>query len=212
MNSVTLVGDVHGKYDKYFKICKENEYTIQLGDTGFNNDRLSVLDPCKHKFFTGNHNDHDKDYDLPHSLGRFGYSELNNTKFFFVAGGFSIDKIYRMRAYYSGSAPQTYFFNEELSYSESCECLSLYEKIKPDLVLTHEAPRSITNELFDSDKLRNFGFDPKTFTTSTSELLQQMLEMHTPSTWCFGHHHQSKGIFTNGCYFRCIKELEVVKI
>lgn len=209
MNKITLIGDVHQKYDKYLPICRDNEHTIQLGDMGYYYQHMSYnLDPNNHKFIGGNHESWDVIGDFSHFLGRFGFSELNGIKFFFVSGGFSIDKKYRMKAYYSGSAPQTYFFNEELSQAEGMQCLELYEKIKPDLVLTHEAPRSITREMFNPEKLRDWGFDPETFTTSTQELLEQMLEIHSPRKWRFAHHHQSKTLIKNGCEFRCLKELE----
>lgn len=183
-----------------------------MGDCGYEYDYLNLLDGNKHKLIHGNHDQIDIVGQYPHFLGRFGFSELNEVKFFFVSGGFSIDKKYRMKAYYSGSAPQTYFFNEELSQAEGMQCLELYEKIKPDLVLTHEAPRSITREMFNPEKLRDWGFDPETFTTSTQELLEQMLEIHYPKFWYFGHHHTSKILSRKNCVFQCLSELETKTI
>jgi len=39
MRSITAIGDVHGKYERYHKIVRSTEnypYTIQLGDFGLN--------------------------------------------------------------------------------------------------------------------------------------------------------------------------------
>lgn len=76
MNKITLIGDVHGKYDRYLDICADSEFTIQLGDLGYNNTEvLQALDPGHHQFITGNHDNHSADYDLPHCIGRFGPDE-----------------------------------------------------------------------------------------------------------------------------------------
>ena len=43
MNKITVIGDVHGKYDRYHKIIRQSEYypyTVQLGDFGFKYDTL----------------------------------------------------------------------------------------------------------------------------------------------------------------------------
>ena len=210
-NKITLIGDVHGKYDKYIDICSRNQYTIQLGDMGYYYlPLMNKTNEYKHKFIGGNHEQWDHISTVPHYLGRYGYAQLNGVSFFFVSGGFSLDYVWRMKNYYSGNGPQTYFSNEELSHKEGIECLKLYQEIRPDLVLTHEAPRCIVGEITNTDLLRNFGFDPKTFKTSTSELFDQMLNIHVPKEWFFGHYHTSKTIVKNGCTFRCLNELETV--
>ena len=208
MNKITLIGDVHGKYYNYINICANNEYTIQLGDLGYDNTEvLQGIDPAHHQFIYGNHDNHSVDYDLPHCLGRFGARSLNNIDFFFVSGAFSIDKKYRI-----DKVPQTWFPNEELSYAEGMACLELYEKIKPDLVLTHDFPRSIINKISNPEKLKDWGFDPDTFTTSTSELLEAMFKIHQPRYWWGGHHHCSKTFRHNGTRFQVLNELETLII
>lgn len=206
MSQIAIIGDVHGKHKKYLDIIKNYKYSIQVGDFGYNYECLNNIDYKKHKFIAGNHDQHDDCYNIPHCLGRFGYASLARKKFFFVSGGFSIDQKYRMKAYYSGEWPQTYFFNEELSLQEQNDCYDLYYSIKPDVVISHECPRSIVNSISNPDQLINWGFDPKTFTTQTSELLQGMLECHAPKLWFFGHYHVSKQIEHRGCTFKCIPE------
>lgn len=44
---VTLIGDVHGKFDQYYNIVKNKEYSIQLGDFGFTKDWLFIINSYK---------------------------------------------------------------------------------------------------------------------------------------------------------------------
>lgn len=208
MPKLRIVSDVHGEYWKYLDNIKDCEYSVQIGDTGYSNHLLvHNLNYDKHKFFPGNHNAHDIDYTLPNCLGRFGYKELNGIKFFFVSGGFSLDWQWRKRQYFAGG-PKTWFENEELNRTEQDECLQLYAEIKPDLVLTHEAPRSIVHHFTNRAILKDFGYDPDTFTTETSELLDRMLEVHRPKELYFGHYHQNWSKEIDGTVFRCIKDQE----
>ena len=204
-----IIGDVHGKYKEYVNLLTED--SIQIGDLGFNNYLVENL-PGNHKFFPGNHDNHDNDYNLKNCLGRFGEIKIGSKQGFFVAGGFSIDKNFRKNAHFTGKWPKTYFENEELGFKESMECVELYEKIKPEIVLSHEAPRSIVNEFTSPDILSNYGFDPETFTTHTSELLQHMFEIHQPKLWIFGHYHKSWRKEINKTQFILLNELEVYKI
>lgn len=57
--------------------------------------------------------------------------------------------------------------------------------------MSHEAPRFIVNKFTDGGILRNFGYAPETFTTNTSELLDQMYKIHQPELWIFAHYHKS---------------------
>ena len=49
MNTLRLIGDVHGKYDAYLDLIKEADYSIQLGDLGLDYFFLSQVDYKKHK-------------------------------------------------------------------------------------------------------------------------------------------------------------------
>lgn len=206
-----IIGDVHGKYKEYLAITDKVDASIQIGDLGYQN-HLVEFKHKNHKFITGNHDNHETDYNLKNCLGRFGFTKLKGFKFFFVSGGFSIDKKFRQNAHFTGKWPKTYFENEELSYKECNDCLDLYTKTRPEIVLSHEAPRSIVNRFTNQDILANYGFNPSTFTTSTSELLSQMFEIHQPKLWIFGHYHRSWREIINGTQFILLDELETVEI
>jgi hypothetical protein len=204
---IRIIGDIHGDYNTYLNLCKDAEYSVQVGDLGYNNRVFAELDPSKHKFITGNHDNHDKDYPLANCLGRYGYHSFSkNQRFFFISGGFSIDYKFRTALYYTGQYPKTYFDNEELSYQEMYSCEKLWREIKPMNLISHEAPRSIVKNFSNPEILLNFGFDPNTFTTKTSEFLDHLYSIHKPANHFFGHYHRKWEATINGTNFYLIPE------
>lgn len=211
--NVRIIGDVHGKYDRYIALTEECEYSIQIGDMGFDYKPLNVIDSNKHKFIPGNHDNYDIYHECPHVLTTsdgnrdYGVAELNGFNFFFVRGGFSIDYKYRQTMYFSGRAEKSYWIEEELTNQQMEGCLELYKQTLPKVVLSHECPRSISKQVGNDDLLLNFGFDPKRFTTKTSELLEAMFKIHQPKFWYFGHYHVQRQLYENGTVFICLPEL-----
>jgi hypothetical protein len=56
-NCLAIIGDIHGKKDIHENIMREYEYTLQIGDLGFDYSYLDSYDSSKHMFFPGNHDD-----------------------------------------------------------------------------------------------------------------------------------------------------------
>lgn len=202
---LTIVGDVHGNYHPYIDLVKDTEASIQLGDMGFVYNGLAKLDPGKHKFFGGNHDNYGLYYKSPHALGDFGVEELGGVTFFYVRGAFSIDKKYR-------SAGISWWPEEELTREEFEKARKLYVEVKPDIMITHESPRQVSELIGNPGVLREFGFDPDRFTTNTSEGLQDLFDLYHPKEWYFGHFHKSWTRKVNGTIFHCLNELETVTI
>jgi len=207
---------VHGKLRRYINLTKECEYSVQIGDMGFHYWPLvdENIDPTRHKFFGGNHDDYDileSEFCPSHCLGDFGAVDLGGIRFFFVRGGFSIDRAWRTRAMAYGE-PKCWWAQEELPEYKLDEARELYRKVKPDLVLTHEPPRSICDLLGNPEVLRSFGHDPKTFTTRTSIALERMFAIHQPKQWIFGHFHKSWSQKLLETRFICLDELEYLDI
>jgi hypothetical protein len=212
-----IIGDVHGKYSEYLKIASESEYSLQVGDMGFDYEPLSPLDPSNHVFVGGNHDNYDEYYQTPHAITSsdgskdYGSAVLGGVKFFFVRGGFSIDKQARLRAM-SWGGPPTYWFDEELKESTFEEALKAYKEARPDIVITHECPKMLTSLVGDDDILSRFGFNPATFMTLTSKYLQWMFEAHEPSQWFFGHYHRDWKFVVGKTKFTCLDELGFVDL
>jgi predicted phosphodiesterase len=212
VTKVRIIGDVHGFYDAYIPIAEEADYSIQIGDMGFNYSPLNTLDSKKHKFFGGNHDNYDIYFKSPHVLwgltktNNYGPSDHGGLKFFFVRGAFSIDWKHRQKTYLMGGG-KSYWEGEELYLEDMRGCLREYKKYKPEIVITHECPRSISSKVGNNSLLSNLGYDPKTFSTRTSELLQTMLDAHKPKLWIFGHYHVAFDENINGTNFVCLPEL-----
>lgn len=206
---IRIISDLHGKYDLLFPLLDSDQvdYFIQLGDFGFDLSPLNTISYENFKIIYGNHCAHDIRKNYPHFLPDYGYHTLGNFNFFNVCGAFSIDWKMRQKYYFSGKWPQTWFPEEELSVSQLEKAVELYSSIKPQVVLTHEAPRSIANIIGSPDILKDFGYDPRIFTTRTSEALECMLEIHKPKLWHFAHYHRDFDIIINGTRFICKREL-----
>jgi len=209
MGKLTVIGDVHGKFDAYKQIANGSEYSIQLGDMGFNYSELNTLDSFRHKFFHGNHDNPNEYNKYPHYLGRFGNANLNGVDFFFVSGAFSVDIMYRLHGNMNGQ--KGWWHEEQLTYNEMIECEKLYLETKPDLVITHTAPTKVIRDNFSTFTINRLGFSDN-FQDHTSGLLQRMFEQHQPKLWVFGHFHRRISDNINGTEFVCLEELGFVDL
>jgi hypothetical protein len=97
--SLTVIGDVHQKYGGYVVKTEKAEHSLQLGDMGFDYRYLTqYIDPERHKFFGGNHENYDTLLNDPpkHCIGDYGMYTHGGTPFFYIRGGYSIDLHYRI--------------------------------------------------------------------------------------------------------------------
>lgn len=194
-----IIGDVHGKIDDYKKITEDCDRSIQIGDIGFKQewDRVAKEIPGdKHKIIAGNHDDYDTLINVENYLGDFGGDmETFETSFFFVRGAYSCDK--KFRTMDIDIWPE----KEEISYTKLGTAIRVYEKINAEIVLTHDVPKKAAMELF----------NPSSFYPSrTVEALDQMLELHQPKLWIFGHWHLTSYKKINDTMFICLGELKFI--
>lgn len=211
--TLRIIGDAHGKFTEYCKVAKGAEYSLQLGDMGFNYVSLEQervnngLAEENHKFFGGNHDNY-RLYELvPFALGDWGSYELGGVKFFYIRGAFSIDKKWR-----KAQPVKCWWKEEQLTAEQANRCIHDYIHAKPDLVITHGCPTQVAREIGNPNVLRDFGFDPETFNTDTQKLLQACLDMHQPQHWYFGHFHRDVNLIMKGTKFHCLDELSHVDI
>lgn len=194
--NLTIIGDVHGKVDKYKQIVDQCDWSICVGDFGFETEwnwHVDTFPKCNHYIVGGNH-----DYGpyLPikkrpcPSLGNFHADAY----LFTVRGAKSIDRIHRTEGV-------DWFENEELTYTEGLLAYDAYVDCRPNIVVSHECPQSV--------KWHIFGYPDK---TDTNQLLQAMFEAHQPKLWVFGHYHHSVDVTINGTRFVCLNELETLTI
>ncbi len=198
MQKILVIGDVHGKIDSYYKILQKYkpEYSICVGDFGFKKEHewfIKNIDYTKHKINFGNHDD-TTFLNENYSRGNYTCYHGYENELMCVRGASSIDKQYRIK-------DVSWWSNEELSYKEMNEAIEVYAKNKPKIMITHDCPQSIRENVFSIyDK------------SITSVGLQAMLELHKPNLWIFGHHHKSIDIVVDGVRFKCLNELEIFEL
>ena len=188
-----VIGDVHGKINTYWKLIQNQNSSIQLGDFGFKKQHdwhLENIDSNKHKVLFGNH-DYYPYLQKQHSLGDFNYSD----GIFCVRGAYSIDKHHRVEG-------RDWFVNEELSYMEFQTIIDEYEKVKPDVVISHDCPISIYVGVLGIHDSKSI----------TPKALDMMFETHKPKMWIFGHHHRDLKVNIKGTDFICLDELSYIDI
>lgn len=196
-NSITLLGDIHGKYKRMHEVIREkdkHEYIVALGDVGFCYETLDNVDPKKFVIVGGNHEHYDKIVNIPHYLGDYGYvNNFNGFDFFFFRGAYSIDRQYR-------TIGIDWWEQEQLKIEDFMKARELYRQIKPDVVLTHDCPQSLYSYLLPPEA--------KIYENITSWALEELFNIHQPKFWRFGHFHKSWRKVINGTDFRCLNELE----
>ena len=194
--SITLIGDVHGKYEHYHKIVRQTErhpYTLQIGDFGFKYDTLKNVDSTRHLILPGNHDHYDTCYNHPHFLGDYGYTSLNRIDFFYYRGAYSIDRQYR-------TIGIDWWENEQVNIDQFMKARELYRDIKPEVMITHDCPQDIALQMLEPGQ--------RAYENITSWALQELYNIHQPKLWFFGHWHRAVKIQHGNTQFVCLNELE----
>lgn len=197
---ITLIGDVHGKYEKYHRILsrkEENPYTLQIGDFGFKYETLKNVDSTKHLIIPGNHDNYDVCYNYSHFLGDYGYTSLNRVQFFYYRGAYSIDKQYR-------TIGIDWWENEQVNIENFMKARELYSNIKPDIMISHDCPDFLASMYI--------GPNGRMFENLTTWALGELYKIHQPKLWIHGHWHFSKTTIYENTKFICLAELETYRL
>lgn len=205
MTVTRIIGDIHGKWYDYQTVTETVENSIQVGDfgIGFSGDYWHDCvndfhsENRGHRFIRGNHDSPQKcKNDM---LGYIDDGTVENDVMY-VGGAWSIDRQWRVEG-------QDWWRDEELSYEEFDRTISLYDVVRPSVMITHDCPSSVSYELFIKTGKALSG---KQFETRTAQALQAMFEIHQPKFWFFGHWHRTKQMTVNGTHFHCLGECDFV--
>jgi predicted phosphohydrolase len=185
----TFLGDIHGSYGS---IKATDHPCIQVGDYGLfyenelqkHNRRMKMFP--NFYWIRGNHDSPQLCQKADKYLGDFGYNE--KLDIFFISGAFSIDKSSRIIG-------QNWWPDEELKWDQWNECIELFEKVKPQTVVSHDAPMSIVQLMKSHHAMDK---------SNTQMGLEALLMAHKPKYWIFGHHHMDKKISTSTTDFYCV--------
>lgn len=234
----TIIGDVHGKYGHYFQICENTEYSLQIGDMSYNYDSLKSVDPTKHRFFGGNHDNYSM---VPVDLDKDDPRVLDPSNHYIVK-----DQVYEMNEFpphslgqwgkwkIPGIGPSS---SNELGLSGSIFFVrgawsidKRYRTEGVDWFREEELNYSQSQQALDDYLAEKPDFvvthcvpyeilsllkldysDGKPIPTSTGSLLQTMFNGHRPKIWVFGHYHQNFVKEVRGTLFICLNELSVLQ-
>ena len=203
---IRMVGDVHGMVNNYVELVHQCDYSLQIGDMGFDYTGLKILDYERHKFIGGNHDNYDEYYTCPYALGDYGIHKAGNFECFYIRGAFSIDVKQRLK-HEQIYGVKSWWEQEQLNINIMASALKQYELVKPKIMVTHTCPTKVARLIGNPGALKAFGFDPDTFGTNTQHLLQECFKYHQPDVWVYGHFHQNRTDIVNGTKFICLDEL-----
>jgi len=209
--NIKFLGDIHGDFEVARQACRkypEADWIFQVGDMGFGfphykrHKGVLVPDPeasdptefdPRFRFIRGNHDKPEVCRGHAHYLGDYGVHEP--TGIFFISGGESTDKEHR-------TAYVDWWPDEELSAVDFHKAVALYASVKPEVVISHECPSSLLWLLCSHHAE----------VSSTSDVLEIMLQIHRPKVWVFGHHHKIWRKEIEGTQFICAAINQVVKL
>ena len=189
--SVRIIGDIHGEFATY-NLMRGFGPSIQIGDFGAGFSPYEELPKTSehHRMIRGNHDNPAVIKNLPGYIPD-GHHEGD---WFFVGGAWSIDWAYRTEGV-------SWWPDEELSVGELYDIYDKYVMAKPRVMITHDGPSSVTNEMIISKGLSISG---KQIPTRTGQALDAMFQAHKPEYWFFGHYHVNVEENIMGTYFRCV--------
>jgi hypothetical protein len=193
-----MIGDIHGDLKKYVELASQAQYTVQVGDLGF--DCLGLeeyLDPSRHRVVGGNHDNyttHDNGVTFhrqpPNYLGDYGVLEFPGVpKIFYMRGARSVDRDSRNEG-------QNWWPLEELTYQQHTAAIQAYVDAKPDIVITHECPAFLVNEVT--------RWKVPLRPSNTAHACEAMFSNYEPPVWIFGHFHHDWSFDFRSTHFRCL--------
>lgn len=204
MAQIVLVGDVHGKIPEFQEILDHHKTkrVIQLGDMGCGFLEIPRFNP-NHTFIRGNHDSPSHAQSHVNYQGEYGFINHYNT--FFMGGAYSIDWEMRHK-WMQGGAKPCWWSDEEMSSLDLNKAMNLYLKVKPRIVISHEAPSLAGLTLLQMEQARLY--KAPCADSRTAQIMQQMWDAHKPDLWVFGHYHFSRNFSIDKTRFLCLNELE----
>lgn len=199
-----LCGDIHGEFAALKRILSSTEEdVIVLGDLGIGFPGIgdNPLFRKNMKFIRGNHDKPSACKNHSQYLGDYGY--LPEKRMMYISGAISVDS-------YCRTPGVDWWDDEHLSYSDLQKAIDLYAKVKPDIVISHDCPWEITENICNAVVAANpylikYG-PPKMYSTNIA--FDTMLSVHRPSRWYFGHWHIKYEKEVKGTKYRCLDIFE----
>jgi hypothetical protein len=209
---VRFIGDVHGHFEPYKRIIGACETSVQVGDMGIGfrrsdgyRDGEEYSNPPHYAMVRGNHRFIRGNHDNPGSCRRHSQWIPDGTiegNTMYIGGAVSIDKAFRREGY-------SWWADEECSMDELYVMVDKYVEAKPEIMVTHEAPQEVAEQMVQIKENRKL--QPE-WSSRTRQALQSMWTCHSPKLWIYGHWHMSFIHSIRGTMFICLPELNYVDV
>lgn len=200
MTLTRLIGDIHGHWHEYNHLTSTIEHcSVQLGDFGIGFNGQYWEDRVVHHHSSGQHRfirgNHDNPATCKAAMPGYIPDGTVENDVMYLGGAWSIDWQYRTEGI-------DWWRDEELSYRELDELISVYEAAKPRVMITHDCPSLAAYYMF--IKSGNSIGGKSLHLTRTGEALQTMFELHQPEFHYFGHWHTTRSMKIEGTTFQCL--------
>lgn len=203
---VRLVGDLHGEMLEYRKLLVDSPIpVIQLGDLDLSGYKRWIMpeETCV-SFIDGNH-DHfpqlrpqaEVPYEVVPGL-RYLPRGFVSGRVLFIGGADSTDRDYRTAGF-------DWFPEESISERDMLRVRAIPHG-SIDVVISHCAPASIAPFFIPS--FAGYGYSG----SNSERHLEEVLYLHRPRLWVFGHYHQNREVERDGCRFVCLAEGQYVDL
>jgi Icc-related predicted phosphoesterase len=186
-------------------MVSEVERSIQVGDfgVGFGGDywhnQANELLQGNHRFIRGNHDDPAR----CKSMNNYIADGTVEDDMMFVGGAWSIDYAWRTEGI-------TWWPDEELSIEEFNRVIDIFNVVRPNIMVTHDAPMIAAQTMFINSGLAMF--HKPLIPTRTGQALQAMYEIHQPKLWLYGHWHTTIETKIGDTTFICVGENDYIDI
>ena len=210
MTKTRYIGDVHGLKNELALVLHNVPdavtSVVQVGDMGvgfgqgdyWHESLEDMLKSVNGRFIRGNHDNPSE----CKQMSTWIKDGLVENDIMYIGGAWSIDYQWRTRGY-------DLWDDEELSYDRLTQLASVYETVKPRVMVTHDCPLSVSNELFIKT---GKSFSGQQFKTRTGSALDSMFSIHQPELWIFGHWHCDTDKVIDGTRFICLNEMSYIDV
>lgn len=207
---IRFVGDVHGYKNELALVLNNipNDVTsvVQVGDMGvgmgqsdyWHESLEDMLQAVNGRFIRGNHDNPSQCREMRTWI-QDGHIEND---VMFIGGAWSIDYQWRTEGL-------DWWRDEELSTEQFYSLISVYDYVRPRVMVTHDCPLSVSNKLFIE---RGKSFSNAQYRTRTGSAFDEMFSIHKPELHIFGHWHCNVDEVIDGTRFICLNELSYADI
>lgn len=216
MTITRIIGDVHGLKQSLELVLQdvtpETMTVLQLGDLGVGFGQGDCWHMSLDKLFVdlnggwirGNHDSPD----VCKTMNSWIKDGVIRDNVMYIGGAWSIDDPVAPPGWHRRTAGVDWWFDEECSDLQFEQMLKSYADKRPSVLITHDAPSSVSYEMF----WRSGSMTGPVYPNRTGEWLNRFFEIHKPSYHFFGHWHTTMRYSDANTVHVCLDELDFIDV